>query len=171
MEKILKYYNKDKQHVLDAFYKDFFSYSYGKNVHWIVAGFLELIAAMFFCFPFYGEVSGEIRDQVLVIYCTVMGMMFYVKPFVYFNENEKQKRLREKLKYLPVSSIDLKLYFIKRMLKFSCKLLPIFLIGQIFFTYLEGTQFGLFTIIYPVGYGIIIPFVINCLDIVVWKDM
>lgn len=171
MEKIREWksriFDEKKQQILEGFYKEFFSYGYGGIGMWIAAGFCIVFAGMFCFMPYYKMLEGDIYSQAVVILFAMGGFAYYVSPYIAFVENTKQKRIYTKLKYLPITKKDIMAFCIRRLVKLSAILLPIFLIGQIFCTWVSKFQFGFFTFWYPVGYGVIIPFIINIIGVLV----
>lgn len=162
-----RFFNKEKQKMLEGFYKEFFSYGYGGIGMWIAAGVGIAFAGMFCFMPYYKMLEGDIKSQAVVIMFAMGGFAYYVSPYISFVENTKQKRIYNKLKYLPISKKDIMAFCIKKLVKLSLKLLPIFLVGQIFCTWVGKFQFGFFTFWYPVGYGVIIPLIINIIGVLV----
>ncbi|MBQ8823520.1 MAG: hypothetical protein IJZ82_12830 [Lachnospiraceae bacterium] len=163
MEK--KLYEKKQQQILDAFFKEFFTWSADNVGYWIVAGIFIFIHGIFLAFP-YQMMGIEDSDITLVQVFAYMGYFMYITPYLHFTEKGRVIKLKEKLKYLPISQKQLRLYRLRKLLIFSLKLFAVFLLLQLFFSLVAYHEITLGNILYPLLCGFVFPFALNSIVII-----
>ena len=155
-----KLYDKKQQQILDAFFKEFFTWSAENIGNWIVAGIFIFAHGIFMMIPYQEMKDFGASFSQLFVY---MGYMYYLMPYIRFTENKKIQTIYAKIKYMPISLSQLRIYRIKKLAIFCLRLLAVFLIGQIFFSLVFFHEVTLDNIMYPIIWGFAIPFGINAL--------
>lgn len=154
-------YHKKQQETLQIFFTNFLSWDTGNIGQWIVTGIMEVVLGIFLWIP-YQEMSKEGHDSIRVLlFPSLWGAMTYLLPYIQFTEDKRNKRVYEKLKYLPISLKELRYFRLKKLTVFCFKLFLIFLAGQLFFSAVFFHEITLANIAYPAFYGLILPLVIN----------
>ena len=155
-----KLYNKKQQQILDAFYKEFFTWSAENIGNYLVAGIFIFAHGIFMMIPYQEIKDSNLNFSQFFIY---MGYMYYLMPYIRFTENKKMQTVYAKIKYMPISLSQLRIYRIKKMAIFCLRLLAVFMIGQIFFSLVIYHEITLANICYALVWGFAFPFGINAL--------
>ncbi len=164
-----KYRTKDsikQQQIIEKFYKELFAWKKDNTGMWLVVGLMETFTAIFMCFPY--QVIIEDEGLYLIYLMGLWGATYYIMPYVRFNECGKQKRISEKLKYLPVSFRELRRFCIKKLAIFCIRLTGIFLVLQLFFAIVSCGEVVLGNFGYPILFGLVLPFGVGLVS--VWLE-
>ena len=155
-----KLFDEREQNIIDKFYKEFFTWSAEDVGYKIVAGIFLFFHGCFMAFPYQSVKDSEI----LLVQCfAYMGYFMYITPYLHFTEKGKVTKLKEKLKYLPVSRKQLRLYRLRRLWVFSLKLFAVYFLLQLFFTLVTYHELTLGNFLYPLLCGLIFPVTANSL--------
>lgn len=155
-----KLYNKKQQQLFDTFFKEFFTWSAENIGNWIVCGILVFVHGIFMVIPYQSYQNFDEKGHYIFI---VLGYMWYLMPYIRFTESRKIQNIYEKIKYMPISLPQLRIYRIKKLAVFCLKCLAVFLIGQIFFSLVIYHEITLTNISYTIVWGFLYPFGINAL--------
>ncbi len=158
-----KQYLEKQQELLQMFYKDFFSWSSESIGSWIGAGIFEFFHCIFMWIP-YQEISKEF-GVVFWMYFGLMGTMFYLIPYIRFQEERQRHNIYEKLKYLPVTLMGIRIFRLKKLTVFCAKMFVVFLAGQLFFSLVVFHEITWANIWYLIMCGFLIPYGMNA---IVW---
>ena len=158
-----KLYDKKQQQILDAFYKEFFTWRAENIGYWIMAGILIFIHGIFMMIPYQ---SLDLSDAQFFQYFVYMAYMWYLMPYNQFTENRKAQSIYQKIKYLPISLTQFKIYRLKKLTILCLRLLVVFMIGQLFFSFVIYHEITIDNILYPLIWGFAFSYVISV--IVCW---
>lgn len=155
-----KLFDEREQNIIDKFFKELFTWSATDVGYKIAAGIFLFIHGCFMAFPYQ-----DIKDsEILLVQCfAYMGYLMYITPYLQFTEKGRVTKLKEKLKYLPVSGKQLRLYRLRKLLKFSVKLFAVYLLLQLFFTLVIYHKLTLGSFLYPLLCGFVFPVSVNSL--------
>ena len=153
MEK--KLYDKKQQQILDDFFKEFFTWSATNIGMWIAAGIFIFIHAIFMMIPYQ---SMKDFDNSISFIFIIMGYMWYLYPYIQFTEKNKAHSIYQKIKYMPISITQLRIFRLKKLFVFCLRLLAVFMIGQLFFSFVTYHEITFANICYPLIWGFAIPF-------------
>ena len=156
--------DKDREEVLAGFFKNFFSWKADNIGYWIVAAMAELYAIVVMCIPFQNLIKENIWRVTFIL--TVGGAIEYICPYIFYRDGRKNRRIYDTIKYLPVSLEELKLFRLKKSVKFCLKMFGIFFAGQIIFSLICFHQIGWGNLLFPIIGGLLIPLVMS--GIYVW---
>ncbi len=160
---IAKLYDKKQQQLLDAFFNEFFTWSADNVGYWIVAAIFLFFHGLFLSFPYQGMDDSEL---LLFQGFAYLGYFMYITPYLHFTEKGRVTKLKEKLKYMPISRKQLYLYRLRKLLIFSLKLLAVYLLLQLFFSLVVYHEITLGNFLYPLLCGFVFPFVLNSIAII-----
>lgn len=155
-----KLFDEREQNIIDKFFKEFFTWSADNLGYKIVAGFFLFIHGCFMAFPYQDIKDSEI---LLMQFFAYMGYFMYITPYLQFTEKGRVLKLKEKLKYLPISRKQLRLYRLRKLIIFSIKLLAVYLLLQLFFTLVIYHELTLGNFLYPLLCGFVFPVAVNSL--------
>ena len=158
-----KLFDEREQNIIHKFYKELFSWSAADVGYKIVAGIFLFFHGCFMAFPYE-----DIKDfEILLVQCfAYMGYLMYITPYLQFVEKGKVTKLKEKLKYLPISRKQLLLYRLRKLLVFSLKLFAVYLLLQLFFTLVIYHKLTLGSFLYPLLCGFVFPVGVSSLFLV-----
>lgn len=151
--------DKSREEVLNSFFKDFFSWKADNIGYWILAAMAELEAVCVMCIPFQNLNKKNIWWISLLL--IVGGVIEYINPYIYYRDERKNRRIYDTIKYLPVSSEELKLYRLKKRVIFCLKMFAIFFVGQIISSLICFHQISLSNLLYPIVGGLLFPLVMS----------
>lgn len=152
-------YGKKQQDILEAFYKEFFSWSAGNIGMWLVTGIMEFIHGIFMWFPY--QAAEEMEVLGLIVLFGMCGAANYMAPYLQFTEKGKTVKVYDKLQYLPISLRELQIFRLKKLARFYAKLFLVFLVGQVFFSLVCYHEITWGNIGYVVICGFLIPFLVS----------
>ncbi len=164
-------YDEKQQKILDSFYGEMKTWSPESYGYRLVCWIMLICTAIFICFP-WQELSVDDDMRFVLVYLCMFGSMqgvFYVRPYIRFNENRKETMLCKKLKFLPISLREVKIYCLRKILRFQSKLLVVYIIGQILITGIAGFGIGIGNLLYPVVMGFVVPVVGAGLEVAMVK--
>ena len=151
------------QKTLEAFYKDFFTWSAGNVGQWLVAGIFEFMAGVLLCIPVQEFAGNDGMLLFLVPFWSIMGAFMYLMPYLQYSEGGKMCRIFSKLQYLPISLRDVKEYCFKKLCGFCLKTFLVFLVGQFFFSLVCNGRVDIYNLLYSVVCGLLVPLGVNSL--------
>ena len=147
--------DKKQQEVLDSFFKELFTWDMSNLGFWIVTGIADAVLGILMFCP--REEMLEMKG--LAFGMSIWGAGWYVMAYLQIKDNGKQCKVYEKLKYLPVSLQQIRLFRLRKLIIFSSKITLVFMAAKLlslFFT----RDIGLLNIFSPVFYGFVIPVVL-----------
>lgn len=153
MEK--KLYDKKQQQLLDTFFKEFFTWSASNVGMWIAAGILIFMHSIFMVIPY--QSMKDFDSNSLYTVC-ILGYLWYLLPYSQFTEQKKNQSVYEKIKYLPISLKQFRIFRLRKLLRFCLQLLAVFMVGQLFFSFVVYHEITLANIYYPLVWGFAFPF-------------
>lgn len=165
----LKVYDKKQQRMLDAFFKEFFTWNVQHVGMWLLTGIMILSFVCFMMVP-YQEIVAPSEEHVNIeawlILMGIAGLNYYLMPYSRYNDGTKGRfiYIYEKIKYLPVSLKELRIFRIRKVFWFCLKLFVVLLIGQLVFAEIGFGEIVLGNFLYPFIFAFLIPF---CLSVVV----
>lgn len=152
-----KFCDEKQQKILDSFYGEMNTWSPESCGYRIVSWICVAVMLIFVCFP-YQEISEDMMSlMVMVVVFGMNGCFYHIKQYIRFNENQKETNLSVKLKYLPVSLREVRIYCMRKALKFQTKLFVVLLLGQIMFVGVSGNSLELANFLYPIIMGVVVP--------------
>ena len=155
-----RYYDEKQQNILAGFYKELFSYGAAdvavKMLTVVMEGILILLV---WCASF--DTDWKQRLGLIILSGCYSGI-YSVMPYVSFNENSKQASLLQKLKYLPVSLREVKIFCMRKFLKIKLPGLIIMLAGNVLFALIGGVV-SVRIFAYPLLVGFCYPFLMSML--------
>lgn len=143
---------------LQEFFTDFFSYDVKDIGVYIVTGIMEFILGIFLWIPYQTLQSDFHEIWHILLLISICGAFTYLLPYIQFMENKHTVSIYEKLKYLPVSLKELRLFRLRKLTLFCLKAFGIFLTGQILFSLVFYHEIVWGNIWYPTLFGLIFPF-------------
>jgi len=147
--------DKKQQEVLDSFFRELFTWDMTNVGLWLVTGFMELVLGVLMFVP-WKELEGPLRGLAFAM--SIMGANWYLMAYFQIQDGGKQCKVYEKLKYLPVSLQQIRLFRLKKLVNFCGKLTVVFLVAQLL-SALIVREFSLVNILYPVFFGLLVPVV------------
>lgn len=154
-----------EQQLLQSFYKDYFSYGAYDIGLLLMAGILEFILGCFLLVPFQ-YMAADIKNIGFSLFCiSFWGGFSYIQPYILYREEKKPCRVIDKLKLMPVSLKDIRLFLFRRLVRFQGRILPIFLVGQLLFAGVIYRKIIWENLCYPFMFGFVVPVVVNALVI------
>ena len=147
--------DKKQQEVLDQFFREYFTWDMANVGFWIVTGFMEFILGIFMFFP--AEELGELKGFAFAM--SIWGAGWYIMAYLKIRDNGKPCRVYEKLKYLPVTLRQIRLFRLRKLVVFSAKVTAVFLVAQLISAFCTH-EFSMATILYPVCLGFFFPVII-----------
>ncbi len=155
-----KFYDEKQQKVIEGFYKELFSYGAADVAIKFLAVVMEgILVLMVWCASFDADWKQMLG---LIILSGSYSGIYAVMPYVSFNENSKQASIVKKLKYLPVSLREVKIFCMRKFLKIKCPGLIIMLAGNVVFASIGGGVM-VRTFAYPVLMGFCYPLLMSML--------
>lgn len=151
-----------QQQILEMFFKEFLSWKADNIGVWIAAVMLEILQGICFCIPY--QMVGKSDMELLIgieLFCGVFGTMTYLMPYVRFTEKKGQVNIYKKLKYLPVSLKEIRIFRLKKLVRFCFRLFLIFLAVQLFLVLLCYHQIALGNLWYPFVFGFLLQLLLN----------
>ena len=150
-------YEKKQWKVLDAFYKDFFTWSASNLFYWMVTGIFIFVLGIMMLIPFQEFIADSDFPKGMIFYFGGMGTVFYLIPYVSFNEKQKPMGIYGLLKHLPISVKTIKFYRMKKMLVFLLKIEAVYMVLQLLVAMVGCREIVLGNILYPFIYGFAVP--------------
>ena len=151
--------DKDREQLLNSFFKEFFTWKADNLGLWILAGIADTGAIVAMCIPYQNITKNTWGIATLLVYA---GVMEYISPYIIYQSGTQSKRFYDTIKYLPVSLSELKLFRIKKVIIFCLKMFVIFLAGQLICSLICFHTIGWGNILYPLVCGLIIPLGLSC---------
>lgn len=148
---------RTKTNTLEEFYKDYFSWSALNIGQWMVTGIMEFALGIFLWLPYQEMVRDDMEMLGFVAFFGILGAMCYLLPYIQLQEGGKVCKLYDKLKYLPISLQEIRVFCLKRLARFCVRMFLIFFIGQLFFALVAYHKIAWGNIWYPVVFGLLIP--------------
>ena len=158
MEKV-EYHNK-QQLLLEKFYKEFLSWRAENIGMWIAAGFFLLLYSAGMLVPYQDVKAGDHAILISSIYSGIMGVYFYMLPYLQYKQDNKMHRIYEKIQYLPISLKEIRIFRINKLVKFCLKLFPVYCILQILSSWLSYHEIGWGNIFHVVVFGLFLPIIV-----------
>ena len=155
--------DKEREEVLTGFFKNFFSWKADNIGYWIVAVMVELEAVVVMCIPFQ-NLNKENVWWVSLLF-VVGGALLYISPYIYYRDGMKERHIYDTIKYLPVSSEELKFFRWKKSGIFCLKMFGIFFAGQMISSLICFQQIGWSNLLFPIVGGLLLPLVMSGLHI------
>lgn len=155
-----KLYDEKQQKIIEGFYKELFSYGAAD----VAIKFLDVVMeGIWIIIVWLVSFDADWKQMFgLIISSGSYLGMYAVLPYVSFNENSKQASIFKKLKYLPVSLREVKIFSIRRFLKIMWPGLIIMIAGNVLFASIGGGV-TIKTFAYPVFMGFCCPFLMSML--------
>ena len=88
---------------------------------------------------------------------SLTGAVYYINPYIYYQNEGKRESIYEVIKFLPVSRRELRIFRLKKVVLFCLKLFPIFLGGQIISALVCFRSIGWENLLYPFVFGLVTP--------------
>ncbi len=169
-KKIQNIFNRSKeQRTLQEFYKDLLAWNGESTLCWILTGLMVGISGIFIMIP-YQEVAADIKEMCGFIFTFIaFGVISYLQPYIRFNEGGKMISIYQKLKYIPVSKREIRLYCLQKLLIFCIRMFLVLFVLQIFFAIVFFKEIVWGNIWYPVVFGGLIPFGLGA--ICIWSTL
>ena len=156
-----------QQQTIAEFFKDYNSYTAANIGMWIGAGLAEFFLGIFMCFPYQDIKMDAFAD--LMIFFSFWGAWLYIMPYIAYYTEGKKHRIYDKLKYFPVSLRQLRLFRMKKLIRFCLIVFGFFLVGQLFFAFISYGRIELCNLLYPLIGGFIIPFGVSAVVCIIEK--
>ncbi len=148
--------------LIENFYKSFFAWQRESTMIWFGAGFCVFLAFIVFCTPYQAFVEeGDFGFMWVGIFSASMADFLYIKPYLYFREHQKQKKLVEKLRFLPVEQKVLIDFGIQKMIRFALYMFLFYFAGQLLFSSLGFGGLVLGNLLCPFLGGVVLPLLFN----------
>ncbi len=162
-----KFCDEKQQKMLDSFYGEMKTWSPESYGYRMLCWIAVLFTTIFVCFPWQVILCDDDIHFMLMYLClfAIMQGVFYVRPYICFKENRKDTALCKKLKFLPVSLAEVRIYSLRKSLRFQSKLLAVHMVGQLLFTVIAGCGIGIGNLLYPVVIGFVVPIVAAGLEV------
>jgi len=148
--------DKRQQAVLEQFFRDLFTWDMANVGFWLLTGFMELVLGILLLIP-AGELEGMLKGFAWMV--SIFGANWYLMAYLQIHEEGKTCKVYDRLKYLPVSLQQIRLFRFRKLVIFSAKMTAVFLVIKLislFFT----RDFSWGDIWYPIGFGFVFPVVV-----------
>lgn len=155
--------SKNREQVIDKFFKEFFTWKADNIGMWIVAGFMEVICVGFMCIPFQNMIEEGLVGIAAIL--AVLGAWYYINPYIFYMDEGKRRRIYYVINYLPVSLKELRIFRLKKVTLFCLKMFLIFIVGQLIFALICFHEISWGNFIYPFVCGLVAPMVSAFLSI------
>ena len=147
--------SKNREQMLNNFFKEFFTWKADNIGIWILAGLLEFVCAILMFIPFQNAREEGVMGFAALL--AILGTANYINPYIFYLNEGKRNRIYKVINYLPVSLKELRLFRLKKVTLFCVKMFLIFLAGQVIFSLIcfHGISWG--NLIYPFVCGLVAP--------------
>lgn len=145
--------DKRQQETLEGFFKELFTWDMANVGFWLVTGIMELILGALLLIP-AEELDSMLKGCLFMV--SIFGANWYLMAYLQIHDDGKQCKVYDKLKYLPVSLQQLRLFRFKKLIVFSAKMTGVFLAIQLL-TLIFSREFSWTCISYPIVFGFLVP--------------
>lgn len=161
-------FDKKQQQILDSFFKEETTWFPNHVLNNFLACILIGISSIILLAPFdiWNDKDTTIYLGVCVLYLT--GVSIYANKFQTYNEREKPESLHKILRWMPVSSLQLKLYMMKKIVKLSAGLTMISVIIKLVIAVIRH-KFLLIDLIVTIVVYFIFPVISNGITLL-WHE-
>lgn len=155
----------NRQQVLEKFFDEFIADSYERVLIAMVVVFMEVVFVITMCVPYQVIEASDAKMIAVMFYFGGMGIFLYMYSYRQFKEQNKMIRIAEKLKYVPISKKDLRIFKFRKVFKFCFRIFLICLVGQCILAIAVhgGLVWG--NIWYPVVFCLLLPLGMGSLTI------
>lgn len=148
--------DKKQQEVLEQFFKELFTWDMANVGFWVVTGLMELILGVLLLIP-AEELDSALKGICFMV--SIFGANWYIMAYLQIYDDGKQCKVYDRLKYLPVSLQQIRLFRLRKLVVFSAKMTAVFLVVQLL-ALLFSREFSWASILYPVCFGFLFPVLI-----------
>lgn len=148
--------DKKQQEVLENFFKELFTWDMANVGFWLVTGLMELILGILLLIP-AEELDSALKGILFMV--SIFGANWYLMAYLQIHDDGKPCKVYDRLKYLPVSLQQIRLFRLRKLVVFSTKMTTVFLVIQIL-ALLLSREFTWACILYPICFGFLFPVVI-----------
>lgn len=148
--------DKKQQEVLESFFKELFTWDMANVGFWFLTGFAEFALGLLML------LVAEEPDKMfwaLSLGMSISGANWYLMAYLQIHDDGKQCIVYDRLKYLPVSLQQIRLFRLRKLVVFSAKMTAVFLAVQLL-ALIFSREFSWSCILYPVCFGFLFPVVI-----------
>ena len=145
--------DKRQQEVLEGFFKELFTWDMANVGFWLVTGLMEFILGVLLLIP-VEELDGALKGILFMV--SIFGANWYLMAYLQIYDDGKQCKVYDRLKYLPVSLQQIRLFRLRKLVMFSAKMTGVFLAIQLL-ALIFSREFSWTCIWYPVSFGFLVP--------------
>ena len=154
----------NKQNIIRDFYKEFLSYRPESMGAMAGAFCLEVIYGIYMWVPF--KYHTNMKVDVLMLLFGFFGTFLYLSIYLVYSELGQHYSIVEKMRYLPVSSREIKKFLVHKLWKYTGVAGAVFAIGQLALSLLIAKQLGWNEFAFSVGCGFLFPFSSNLILVI-----
>jgi len=148
--------DKRQQEVLEGFFKELFTWDMANVGFWVATGLMELILGILLLIP-AEELDTPLKGILWMV--SIFGANWYIMAYLQIHDEGKQCKVYDRLKYLPVSLRQIRLFRLRKLVVFSAKMTGVFLVIQLI-ALIFSREFTWTCILYPICFGFLFPVLI-----------
>lgn len=156
---------KDKQQIIDEFYREFLSYRPESIGVWFGAGLMAVIYGIYMWVPHEFHTIPAI--SALMLFFGFLGPYLYLQPYRVYREvtmgntMPEGKNIAEILRYVPIDRADLRLYRRRKLLRFCSYTGIVYIAGQLLLSLAICHRLTGKTVVFAIFMGYILPLLAN----------
>jgi len=156
---------KDRQQIIDEFYREFLSYRPESIGVWFGSGLIAVIYGIYMWVPY--ELHTVSLVPAIMLFFGFLGPYLYLQPYRVYREvtlgntMPAAKSIGAILRYVPVDSADLRLYRRKKLFRFCTCSGIVYIAGQLLISLAICRRLTVETVVFAIFMGYILPLLTN----------
>lgn len=156
---------KDRQQIINEFYREFLSYRPESVGVWFGSGLMVVIYGIYMWIPHEFHTTSVI--SAVMLFLGFLGPYLYLQPYRVYREvtlgntMSEAKNIGAILRYVPIDSADLRLYRRKKLFRFCSYTGIAYIAGQLLLSLAICHRLAGKTVVFAIFMGYILPLLTN----------
>lgn len=148
---------------LKEFYKAYLKKANDEKMESMVMTGVLLFCSIFVLFIPWQSISeeGGVIGVGVWMWMVIIAVAYYIQQYRICKEGKKQIKMSEKLRFFPVSKQDMKLFYMKKIIRFSMVVCSICIVAQVLLALMFYHSLTWGNLLYPLFLTFLLPVALN----------